>query len=89
MATININIADVLARQFNENCSKKGITAQDAILKFIKKSNRKIRFPFSKTRSLEKGKNSFYALRKQDDQIGMTFSDSDIEEIVSKIRAEN
>lgn len=89
MATININIDDVLARQFNENCSKKGITAQDAILKFIKKSNRKIRFPFSKTRSLENGKNSFYALRKQADQIGMTFSDSDIEEIVSKIRAEN
>ena len=89
MATININIDDILARQFNENCSKKGITAQDAILKFIKKSNRKIRFPFSKTRSLEKGKNSFYALRKQADQIGMTFSDSNIEEIVSKIRAEN
>ncbi len=89
MATININIDDVIARQFNENCSKKGITVQDAILKFIKKSNRKIRFPFSKTRSLEKGKDSFYALRKQADQIGMTFSDSDIEEIVSKIRAEN
>lgn len=88
MATININIDDVLARQFDENCSKKGITAQDAILKFIKKSSRSIRFSFGRKASLERGKSSFYTLREKAQQSGTAFSDGDIEDIITEVRQE-
>lgn len=89
MATINITVDDALARQFDENCSKKGITTQDAILKFIKKSSRKIRFSFGKKAALKKGRNSFYALREKAQQSGKAFSDSDIEDVITETRLEN
>ncbi len=88
MATIQITVDDVLAQQFKESCSKKGITAQDAILKFIKKSSRRIRLSFGGEKSLEKGKNSFHALREKARQSGKAFSADDIEGIIAETRLE-
>lgn len=88
MTTINNSIDDALAQSFSENCSKKGITAQDAIIDFIKKSGRKFRFSslFKKT-SLDEGRNAFYLLRGNAQQSGKSFSDSDIENIINEVRS--
>lgn len=89
MATINISIDDSLAKQFSENCGKKGITVQDALIKFIKKSGRKFRFPFFGKTSLADGKSAFDSLRDSAQQSGKSFSDEKIENIISEIRARN
>lgn len=88
MAIIYVTVDDVLAQQFKENCSKKGITAQDAILNFIKKSGRGISLSFKRENSLEKGRNSFHALRGKARQSGKAFSADDIEGIIMETRLE-
>lgn len=88
MAIIHITVDDVLAQQFKENCSKKGISAQDAILNFIKRSSRGLRLSFKRKNTLEKGRNSFHALRKKARQSQKTFSADDIEGIITEIRLE-
>ena len=88
MAIIHITVDDVLAQQFKENCSKKGISAQDAILNFIKKSSRGLRLSFRRKNALEKGRNAFHALREKARQSGKTFSADDIEGIIAETRLE-
>ncbi len=90
MTTINISIDDSLARQFNENCSKKGVSMQDALLAFIKKSSRNFTLPnFFKKTTLQEGKEVFYKLRKQAQQNGQVFSEEDIKNIIAEVRAED
>ncbi len=89
MTTINVSIDDALAKQFSENCRKKGLTAQDAIVQFIKKSGRKFRFPFFRKTSLADGKSAFDSLRNDAQQSGKSFYNEEIENVISEIRAKN
>lgn len=89
MTTINVSIDDALAKQFSENCGKKGLTAQDAIVQFIKKSGRKSCFPFFGKTSLAEGKSAFDSLRNGAQQSGKSFSDEEIEDVISEIRTRN
>lgn len=88
MAIIYVTVDDVLAQQFKENCSRKGISAQDAILAFIKRSSRGLRLSFRRKNALEKGMNSFHALREKARQSGKTFSADDIDGIIAETRLE-